>query len=264
MRSIPLQNGKRPTMKFIEPSFDPAGGAWPLPSNTHQKDIGDLENKIAKQSSELNLRLTEVLELYTLQSRHANELDTAHEEISRLQRIISALHRIAKQQTIDAATTQDKITCLETDKAVLGAQLNQALQDSKSLADRLHAVQIVFDTRETNAASALEQVDFLNSELASSTAERFNLVASMHGEKRRHNLQTAALEERLKKAESKVEKQEMQMKGLEAVRCKLDKRIQVLEALLKSEHEIAERKIKRLTDELERNGRGISLPTPTK
>jgi chromosome segregation ATPase len=235
-------------MKFIEPTFNPAGGAWPLPSNTHQKDISDLENKITKQSSELNLRLTEVLELYNLQSRHANELDTAHEEISRLQRIISALHRDVKQQKTDAATAQDKVTGLENDKAVLRAQLNQALQDSKSLAGRLHAVQTAFDARETNATSAFEQVDYLNSELANSTAERFKLVASIHGEKRRHNLQTSALEERIKKAESKVEKQEMQIKGLEAVRCKLDKRIQVLEALLKSEHEIAERRTKRLTD----------------
>lgn len=248
-------------MKFIEPTFDPAGGAWPLPSNTHQKDISGLENKIAKQSSELNLRLTEILELYNLQSRHANELETAHEEISRLQRIVSALHGNLKQQKIDAATAQDKITDLENDKAVLRAQLNQTLQDSKSLAGRLHAVQTAFDARETNAASALEQVDYLNSELASSAAERFKLVASMHGEKRRHNLHTSALEERIKKAESKVEKQEMQIKGLQAVRGKLDKRMQVLEALLKSEHEIAERKIKRLTDDLERNRFGISLPT---
>ena len=148
-------------MKFIEPTFDPAGGAWPLPSNTHQKDISGLENKIAKQSSELNLRLTEILELYNLQSRHANELDTAHEEISRLQRIVSALHGNLKQQKIDAATAQDKITDLENDKAVLRAQLNQTLQDSKSLAGRLHAVQTAFDARETNAASALEQVDYL-------------------------------------------------------------------------------------------------------
>ena len=251
-------------MKFIEPTFDPAGGAWPLPSNTHQKDISDLENKFAKQSSELNLRLTEVLELYNVQSRHANELDTAHEEISRLQRIISALHGNVRQQKIDAATAEDKVTGLENDKAVLQAQLNQALQDSKSLADRLHAVQIAFDARESNAASGLEQVDYLNSELAISTAERFKLVASMHGEKRRHNQKTSALEERIKNAESKVEKQEMQIKGLEAVRCKLDKRMRVLEALLKSEHEIAERKIKRLTDDLERNRCRISLPALTK
>ena len=54
------------------------------------------------------------------------------------------------------------------------------------------------------------------------------------------------------------------MTGLEAVRCKLDKRIQVLEALLKSEHEIAERKIKRLTDELKCNRCGIPLPAVTK
>jgi len=75
----------------------------------------------------------------------------------------------------------------------------------------------------------------------------------MHGEKRRYNLQTSSLEERIKKAESKTEKQEMQINHLEAVRCKLDKRIQLLEALLRSEHEVAAGKIKRLSEELERN-----------
>jgi hypothetical protein len=42
------------------------------------------------------------------------------------------------------------------------------------------------------------------------------------------------------------------------VRGKLDKRIQVLEALLKSERDIAELKIKRLNDELERCRSGYS------
>ena len=44
----------------------------------------------------------------------------------------------------------------------------------------------------------------------------------------------------------------MHVKHLEAVRGRFDKRIQVLEALLESEREVAERKIARLTDELER------------
>jgi hypothetical protein len=44
----------------------------------------------------------------------------------------------------------------------------------------------------------------------------------------------------------------MQAKHLQEVRAKLDERIQVLEALLQSEREVAERKIARLADELER------------
>jgi dissimilatory sulfite reductase (desulfoviridin) alpha/beta subunit len=49
-----------------------------------------------------------------------------------------------------------------------------------------------------------------------------------------------------------AETREMQAKHLQEVRAKLDERIQVLEALLQSEREVAERKIARLADELER------------
>jgi ferritin len=49
-----------------------------------------------------------------------------------------------------------------------------------------------------------------------------------------------------------AETREMQVKHLQDVRGKLDERIQVLEALLESEREVAERKIARLTEELER------------
>jgi hypothetical protein len=52
--------------------------------------------------------------------------------------------------------------------------------------------------------------------------------------------------------------QQMQINHLETVRGKLDKRIQVLEALLKSERDIAELKIRRLNDELERYRSGYS------
>jgi hypothetical protein len=56
-----------------------------------------------------------------------------------------------------------------------------------------------------------------------------------------------------------AETREMQVKHLQDVRGKLDERIQVLEALLQSEREVAERKIARLTDELDhcRSSTGI-------
>jgi ABC-type phosphate transport system auxiliary subunit len=76
-------------------------------------------------------------------------------------------------------------------------------------------------------------------------------VAAVHGEKRRHHQQASIWEDKIKQTQAKTETQEMQIKYLEAVRGKLDKRIEVLEALLRSEHEVAERKIKRLNEELE-------------
>ena len=152
---------------------------------------------------------------------------------------------------------KNRITLLENEKADLRAQLDKALHNSSELTQRLSAMQAAFNGRETNIASALQQVEFLNSELASVSAERFTLVAAVQSEKRRQrnalNQQTSILDDKVKSTEALAETQEMQIKHLEAVRAKLDKRIQVLETLLKSEHEVAEIKIKRLTEELERD-----------
>jgi chromosome segregation ATPase len=82
-------------------------------------------------------------------------------------------------------------------------------------------------------------------------------VAAAQGEKRRHrtalNQQTSALEDKIKKAEVLAATQEAQIKHLETTRGKLDKRVEVLEALLKSEREVAERKISRLNEQLQRD-----------
>lgn len=174
-------------MKLIEPSFEPASEFWP--TDAAERDIGALENTIARQSSELNLRLTEVLELYATQSRQADELQAAQEEINQLQQSIVRLQSAVMQQRVEIVSTQDKIACLENDKAVMAKQLDRAHQEIKTLTDRNAAIQLALDARETNAASALAQIDYLNSELVAATAERFKLVATVFGEKRRHNQQ---------------------------------------------------------------------------
>ena len=126
-------------MKFIEPVFERAGERVHRPRKHHrapQRDISALENTIARQSSELDLRLTEVLELYNVQSRQAGELQAAQEEIERLKQTISELQRVAKQQRVNAAVAQDKIACLRHDKAVLREQLD-TLAVEAALKDQL-------------------------------------------------------------------------------------------------------------------------------
>ena len=236
-------------MRSIEPAFD---AVLPRLSEISDRDVSVLENTIARQSAELNLRLTEVLELYNAQNRQANEAQIAHEEIGCLRQTIS------RQQRTDARAAQNKITDLEGERAVLRSRLDEALRESKTLTDRMLAIQTAFDARETNVASAVEQVQYLNSELTTAAAERFRLVAAVHGEKRRLNQQTSTLEGKIKKTEAMAATQQMQINHLETVRGKLDKRIQVLEALLKSERDIAELKIKRLNEELERYRSGYS------
>jgi chromosome segregation ATPase len=241
-------------MRSIEPAFD---AVLPRLPEIADKDISVLENT-TRQSAELNLRLTEVLELYNAQNRLANEAQIAREEIASLRQTISALQGTIAQQRTDAGAAQNKITDLERERAVLRSRLDEALRESKALAERMLAIQTAFDARETNVASALEQVQYLNSELATAAAERFRLVAAVHGEKRRLNQQTSTLEGKIKKTEAMAATQQMKINHLEATRGKLDKRIQVLEALLKSDREIAELKIKRLSDEIERYRYGYS------
>jgi chromosome segregation ATPase len=241
-------------MRLIEPAFDTP---VPLrPSDISDRDISALENTIARQSAELNLRLTEVLELYNAQTRQADEAQAAHEEIARLRQTISVLQGTIAQQKVDACASQAKISHLEGETALLRSQLDEALRESKALADQMLAMQTAFDASKTNVTSALNQVQYLNSELATAAAERFRLVAAVHSEKRRLNQQTATLESRIKKTGAVAATQEVQINHLEVVRGKLDKRIQILEALLKSDREIAELKIKRLSNELQRHQHG--------
>src|SRR5262245_36280928 len=235
-------------MKLIEPAFDPAGEFLPASFDAPQKDIRALEDTIARQSAELNLRLTEVLELHTIQSRQAAELEAAHEEIDRLKLTISKLRSAAAQQRMDAVAAQDEIASLENRKADLREQRAGAQREVDKLADRMAA----FDAQKANTAAALKQIGDLNSELVAAAAERFKLVASVHGEKRRSNQQASFWQSKIKNTAAMAETREMQVKHLQDVRGKLNERIQVLEALLESEREVAERKIARLTEEIER------------
>jgi chromosome segregation ATPase len=244
-------------MKSIEPTFDVGGELWPALSADPGADIRTLEHKIAKQSTELNLRVIEIVELYNIQQQQANELQNAYDEIDRLNRVVVTLHVTTTQHKADVVAAQDKIVISENEKNALRAECDAALQESKVLSGRLLGMEAAYNIRQTNVASALEQVEFLNSEVVSASAERFKLVAAAQGEKRRHrtalNQQTSALEDKIKKAEALAATQEAQIKHLEAMRGKLDKRIEVLEALLKSEREVAERKISRLNEQLQRD-----------
>lgn len=240
------------SVKFVEPAFDTGGELWPALSGAPHADICALEDTIAKQSAELYQRLTEIFELYNAQQRQANELQFARGEIDRLNGTVSALQDASARHKTDAAAAQEKTLLLENEKSALRAQRDKALQDSKVLSGQLLLTEAALGVRKTNATSALEQVEFLNSELAATAAERFKLVAAVHGEKRRHNQQTSILEDKIKRTEAMAATQEMQIAHLETVRTKLDKRVQALEALLKSEHEVAELKIKRLTGEFQR------------
>ena len=217
-----------------------------------------LNEKLARQSAELKLRLTEILELYNVQQRQANELQDAYDEIDRLSQTVSALQEAVTQYKAGATAAEDKIILLESEKAALQAQLDGALEESKTLADRVLAAEAAANRREENVASSIKQIEFLNAELMAASAERFKMVAAMQGEQRRQrsvlNQQKSILEDKLQEKEALAATQEAKIKQLEGVRDELDKRIRVIEALLMSEREAADRKTKQMTEELRATG----------
>lgn len=241
-------------MKFIEPAFETGGDLWPALSNVPDADARALNDKLARQSAELRVRLTEILELHNVQQRQANELEDAYDEIDRLGETVSALQEAVTQYKTGAAATEEKITLLESDKAALQAQLDGALEESKALADRLLAAEAAAKRTEENVASSLKQIEFLNAELMAASAERFKVVAAMQGEQRRQrsalNQQKSMLEYRLQEKEALAATREANIKQLEGVRDELHKRIRVLEALLTSEREAAGRKARRAAEDL--------------
>ena len=245
-----------------EPSFDANARAWPVvPAPQHRK-ISALEETIAKQSAELNLRCTQVADLYNLQQRQANELQVACEEIDRLSGTIATLLDKAAQQDAEAEAAKKQIALLENEKAALRVRLENALAESRDVAERLLSAETAFNDRETTLASALEKIDTLNSELIAASADTFKVVAVTTGEKQRYrselNQQKASFEARIKTLEATAAAQDTQVKSLEETRTRLARRVEILETLRKSERETAEFKIKEMTEELQRERLGYS------
>ena len=249
-------------MNSVEPSLDVEERHWPVVSLPQRVDVSRLQETIARQSEELNLRCTQVADLYNLQQRQANELQVACEEIDRLNSTISTLLDTTARQETEAAATKQQLIILENEKTALQAQLDRANQESNEVSRRLLAIETSFNNRETILSTALEQIEALNAELVLASAERFKVVAATTGEKQRYrselNQQKSAFENRIKTLETEVADQVAQIKGLEDARSRLARRIEILETLRKSEREALEFKIKELTEELRHERLGYS------
>ena len=233
-------------MKSVEPTFDRSEEFWPPAMLATEGDVRALEDTIAQQSAELKLRLTEVLDLYNAQSQQAAELEAAYNEIARLKKSSAVLQSAAMQQRTASVAAQDEIVRLQNENASLSDQLALALQDIENSSARIKAMQTTLDTRDANAASALAQINHLSSELTVASAERFKLVATVYGEKRRQNQKASFWEDKVKAAEARAATRKAQVEHLEEVRREYDKRIHLLEALLESERDVAQRRLSQL------------------
>jgi chromosome segregation ATPase len=128
-------------MKSVEPVFDFPEDFYPAGSGASETDIRALEDTIARQSSELNLRLTEILDLYNIQARQTDALQVAREEIERLKRTVSELRNAMAEQGTAAVANQEEIKRLKKDRASLSTQRALALLETETMADRMHAMQ---------------------------------------------------------------------------------------------------------------------------
>jgi predicted nucleic acid-binding Zn-ribbon protein len=253
----------------VQPSAQPAQAlldanarAWPVVAVPQGRSVKTLEDTIAKQSDELNLRCTQVADLYNLQQRQANELQVACEEIDRLSATIANLVEQTAQQDAEADAAKKQIAVLNDEKATLRSRLENALAEARDAAQRLLIVETAFNDRETSLASALEKIDSLNSELIAASADTFKVVAVTTGEKQRYrselNQQKTSYESRIKALEAAAAAQDTQVKTLEDARTKLARRVEILETLRASEREASEFRIKELTEDLQRERLGLS------
>jgi chromosome segregation ATPase len=156
------------------------------------------------------------------------------------------LQSAAMQQRTASVAAQDEIVRLQNENASLSDRLALALQDIENSSARIKAMQTTLDTRDANAASALAQINHLSSELTVASAERFKLVATVYGEKRRQNQKASFWEDKVKAAEARAATRKAQVEHLEEVRREYDKRIHLLEALLESERDVAQRRLSQL------------------
>ena len=221
-----------------------------------RNEISALEDRIARQAAELNLRCTQVADLFNVQQRQANELQTACEEINRLSKTVAMLAEAAEQREADLTSTVESFLLSENEKADLRVQLDKALAEVREVSQRLLTIETAYNDRELAIASTLETVNLLNAELVAASEERFKSVAAAQGESLRHrceiNEQKSFFQDKIKKIEAVVTCRDLRVRELEALRNRLSERVDFLEALRKSEQEAAEFKIRELTEELQR------------
>ena len=201
---------------------------WQSLESTYLGEIGDLKRTVAKQSAELNLRLTELADLYNARQQQTNDLQTACGKIGNLSEIVSKLMAAKARYEGDLAAANKMIGPLEKEGAALQAQLDETRQKYNDLLQR-------FNARETATVSTLEKFNSLNGELIAASADKFKLIAMVEGEKQRHrkelNHLKSAFEKQIKKIEIEATKQNLHIKDLETTRDRLGKRVEILEIL---------------------------------
>ena len=231
---------KRPNFLFGKPSppakeqgrvlreslaFDAAGRRWPIVAAPPQNRIGELEDTVAKLSAEVNLRCTQVADLYNSQQMRANEVLNACDEIDLLGKTIESLQGTITQREMQAAAADKKVVELEKENSALRLDLDIARKEMAELSHRLLSVETAFNDREISIVAADERNLRLKAELTAARHDATRLITTVAkaDEERRNKFsqQSAQLDNKIQKIEAVAAEQNMQVKNLDVARAML-------------------------------------------
>ena len=237
--------------------------------------VSVLENTVTEQSADLTLCRAQIADLCNIRNQQAAELQAAQNETERLTESVAALQETAIERESEAAAAMHKLRLSDNDRLALRAQLDDALNYSTELSQRLLEVNMLLNDKETAVASTQEQFDRLNEAFTETQAEKRELAALIEELKHRHrnelNDQRARFEGVLGRIKIVVAKRDQEIKRLEKahsnlagrydglvksvgaleskqqqMQAKIDSRtglIELLESQLRAERETAERQI---------------------
>ena len=115
MKILSFLSGDKPDCKVKRPfkntdqAFDAEGRRWPILSAAPRNCVSKLESTIGKLSAELNLRCTQVADLYNTQQQQANEILSACDEIDHLVKAVHAHQGTIAQRETEAAAAKQKL-----------------------------------------------------------------------------------------------------------------------------------------------------------
>ena len=265
--------------------LDAEGRWWPeLPVVPHDR-IATLESEIAKQSSELIQRCTQVADLCNIREQQAIELRDACDQIDRLSESIAGLQDTIVQHETEVGAAKQKLLLSENENFALRVQLDKSKSERAALLQRSLRAETALNDKNMVIASAQDKIDNLNAKLIAIPAETIKLAMAIKEEantRHRHELnqQRTCFDNQIKKLEDMAAKRDILIKDLEIARAKLAERchdlsktvsifestlrlardriesqtghICTLETLFRIEREANELKIKELTVNLDR------------
>ena len=207
------------------PAFDAAGRRWPIVAAPPQNRISELENTVAKLSAEVNLRCTQVADLYNIQQERANDVIDACDEIDCLGKTIVALQGTIAQREAEADAAKKKVIELEKENITLRLDLGIARKEMAELLQRLLSVETALNDKEVSIVAAEEGILRLKAELTATRHDATRLISTVAkaDEERRNKFsqQSAQLDNKIQKIEAAAAEQDMQVRNLEVARAML-------------------------------------------